>query len=108
MKSAPRYVAVIDIGKTNAKVAVVDMQQCCEIAMRSTPNVVMRDGPYPHFDTSALWRFILDALTELRREHPIDAVTATTHGACSSTRRRASTPYPRAADCRSRARSWAR
>jgi sugar (pentulose or hexulose) kinase len=82
MKRDPRYVAVIDIGKTNAKVAVVDMAAYCEIAVRSMPNRILRDGPYPHFDTSGLWRFILDALTELRREHAIEAVTATTHGAC--------------------------
>ena len=47
---AVRHVAVIDIGKTNAKVALVDLETQTEIALRRTPNTVLRDGPYPHYD----------------------------------------------------------
>ena len=51
MKMAePRRVAVIDIGKTNAKVAVVDTAALTETAVRKIPNTVLRDGLYPHFD----------------------------------------------------------
>jgi sugar (pentulose or hexulose) kinase len=76
-----RRVGVIDIGKTNAKVAVVDMGSLAEIAMRSRPNTVLRGDPYPHYDVGGLWTFILDALEALNREHPIDAIAVTTHGA---------------------------
>jgi sugar (pentulose or hexulose) kinase len=78
---APRKVAVIDIGKTNAKVAIVDMNGLAEIAVRSRPNTALNAAPYPHYDIDGLWAFVLDALGALNREHPIDAVTVATHGA---------------------------
>ncbi|AZO71803.1 MULTISPECIES: FGGY-family carbohydrate kinase [unclassified Mesorhizobium] len=74
-------VAVIDIGKTNAKVALVDLAAMQEVALRRTANAVATDGPYPHHDIEWLWTFILDSLAELNRERAIDAVSITTHGA---------------------------
>ncbi|MDX1003778.1 carbohydrate kinase [Sinorhizobium medicae] len=76
-----KTVAVIDIGKTNAKIALVELERFEEIAVRKAGNGVKDDGPYPHFDTERLWRFILDSLAALNREHPIDAISVTTHGA---------------------------
>ncbi|HEX4297492.1 MAG TPA: FGGY family carbohydrate kinase, partial [Devosia sp.] len=77
-------VAVIDIGKTNAKVALVDLARLRETAMRKTPNVVRTDGPYPHFDEAHLWEFILDSLRDLGREAPIESISITTHGATAA------------------------
>jgi sugar (pentulose or hexulose) kinase len=79
-----RYVAVIDIGKTNAKVALVDLESAREVSVRTRPNTVLQGGPYPHFDTDALWDFILDSLTALNSEHSVDAISATTHGATAA------------------------
>jgi sugar (pentulose or hexulose) kinase len=79
-----RHVAVIDIGKTTAKVAIVDLAGRVEIDMRTRPNRVLRDGPYPHYDTDALWAFILDGLRDLNGAHGIDAITVTTHGASAA------------------------
>lgn len=79
-----RHVAVIDIGKTNAKVALVDLGTASEIAPRRQPNRPRNDGPYPHHDVDALWAFILDGLAALGREHPVDAVSVTTHGATAA------------------------
>ncbi|RRI06450.1 carbohydrate kinase [Mesorhizobium tamadayense] len=76
-----RHVAVIDIGKTNAKVALVDLATMQEVALRRTANAVATDGPYPHHDVERLWAFILDSLAGLNREQHIDAVSITTHGA---------------------------
>ncbi|HXV32187.1 MAG TPA: FGGY family carbohydrate kinase, partial [Sinorhizobium sp.] len=76
-----KTVAVIDIGKTNAKVALVDLERFEEIAVRKTRNVVVAEGLYPHFDIEHLWRFILDSLAALHREHPVEAISVTTHGA---------------------------
>lgn len=78
-----RFIAVIDIGKTNAKVAVVDKADWCEVAVRTTPNTVLNDGPYPHFDVERIWHFIVEAIADLNGEHPIDAISITTHGACA-------------------------
>lgn len=79
-----RHVAVIDIGKTNAKVALVDMESLSETAVRKTPNKVRHDGPYPHHDTEALWSFIQASLSELNVAQPIDAISVTTHGATAA------------------------
>jgi sugar (pentulose or hexulose) kinase len=78
---APRHAAVIDIGKSNAKLAVVDMESLAEIAVRTRPNAVLTGGPYPHYDVDGIWAFILEELSALHRAHRIDAVAATTHGA---------------------------
>ncbi len=80
----PRHIAVIDIGKTNAKLALVDRASLTEVAVLTTPNRV-RPGPaWPHFDTEALWSFILRGLADLHRAHGIDAIAVTTHGACAA------------------------
>jgi sugar (pentulose or hexulose) kinase len=79
-----RHVAVIDIGKTNAKVALVDVINPGEIAIRKTANSVVRDGPYPHHDVERLWEFILDGLAVLNGEHPVDAISVTAHGATAA------------------------
>lgn len=80
----PARIAVIDIGKTNAKVVIVDAATLSELALRKIPNVVQTDGPYPHFDIEAHWTFILASLTELNREFPFDAISITTHGASAA------------------------
>lgn len=79
-----RHVAVIDIGKTNAKLALVDMATLSEIAVRKMPNAVLQNGPYPHYNVEALWRFILQGLSDLQRNHDVDAISVTTHGACAA------------------------
>ncbi|TGQ63404.1 carbohydrate kinase [Mesorhizobium sp. M00.F.Ca.ET.186.01.1.1] len=79
--SALRHIAVIDIGKTNAKVALVDLATSSEVALRRAANAPSRLAPYPHHDVEALWTFILNSLAGLNREQPIDAISITTHGA---------------------------
>lgn len=76
-----RHVAVIDIGKTNAKLALVDLVTMKEIAIVTRPNTVLPGPPWPHFDVETLWGFFLDALGQFHRDHSVDAITVTTHGA---------------------------
>lgn len=80
MKS-PRHVAVIDIGKTNAKLALVDLPTLSEIAVVTRPNRVVPGPPWPHFDTEGHWAFLLEALATFHKAHRIDAISVTTHGA---------------------------
>lgn len=49
--------------------------------MLTRPNAVLAGPPYPHFDTEAIWDFLLDALTQLHAKHAVDAISVTTHGA---------------------------
>lgn len=82
--TAPQIAGVIDIGKTNAKFALVDLRTRSEIAVRKAPNTVRMDGPYPHFDIDRLWDFLSGAIVELNREHKVDALSVTTHGASAA------------------------
>jgi sugar (pentulose or hexulose) kinase len=77
-------IAVIDIGKTNAKVVLVDGESFREVAGCNMPNGVVQAAPYPHFDTEKLWAFIVESLATLNREHVIDAISVTTHGATAA------------------------
>ena len=79
--TAPRHIAVIDIGKTNAKLALVDLDTLTEIAVVTRPNTVLPGPPWGHFDTEGQWRFLLGALGTFHREHRVDAISVTTHGA---------------------------
>ncbi len=78
----PRHVAVIDIGKTNAKLALVDLACLSEIAVITRPNNVQLGPPWPYFDVDGHWAFLLDGLGQFHRQHGIDAISVTTHGAC--------------------------
>lgn len=86
MTAHPNYarIAVLDIGKTNAKVVVLDSATGAEIAVVKTPNTVLKDGPYPHYDVDALWAFTLNALKGFARQPGFDAISITTHGASAA------------------------
>lgn len=79
--TAPRHVAVIDIGKTNAKLALVDTATLAEIAVVTRPNRVLPGPPWPHFDIEGHWQFLLSGLAAFQQAHGIDAISVTTHGA---------------------------
>ena len=80
----PCHVAVIDIGKTNAKVVLVDLAALNEIGLATMANRVLPGPPYPHFDTEALAAFVTGGLARLHREHRVDAISITTHGASAA------------------------
>ncbi|WP_187430357.1 L-fuculokinase [Roseobacter fucihabitans] len=79
--TAPRHIAVIDIGKTNAKLALVDLATRTEIAVVTRPNKGLQGPPWAHFDTDGHWDFLLGALKTFHRAHHVDAISVTTHGA---------------------------
>jgi sugar (pentulose or hexulose) kinase len=79
-----RHIAVIDIGKTNIKVAVLDLRTARETAIRRQPNKVLNGPPYPHYDVDNIWRFLVDAIFELHQQTQIDAISITTHGATAA------------------------
>ncbi len=79
-----RHIAVIDIGKTNAKLALVRQSDLSEVAVVKRPNTVLPGPPYPHFDVEGHWDFILNGLTQFQSEHGVDAITVTTHGAAGA------------------------
>ncbi|WP_284261974.1 FGGY-family carbohydrate kinase [Roseicyclus amphidinii] len=78
------HIAVIDIGKTNAKLALVRMSDLAEIAVVTRPNTVVPGPPYPHFDVEGHWSFLLDGLGRFHARHGVSAITVTTHGAAAA------------------------
>ncbi len=77
----PRHIAVIDVGKTNAKLALVDSATMTELAVVTRPNTVLAGPPYPHFDLDGHWAFFLENLAAFHTQHGVDAISVTTHGA---------------------------
>ncbi len=86
MTTEPQFarVAVLDIGKTNAKVVVLDSATGAEIAVVKTPNRVITSGIYPHYDVEGLWGFALDAFRRFAVSPGFDAISITTHGASAA------------------------
>lgn len=76
-------IAVIDIGKTNAKLALVEGATLSEIAVVTRPNLPRPGPPWPHFDLDGHWDFFLHHLGRFHAEHGIDAISVTTHGAAA-------------------------
>lgn len=86
MTNHPRHghVAVIDIGKTNAKLALVRLSDLSEVAVITRPNKVLPGPPYPHFDVEGHRAFILDGLARFHADHGVQAISVTTHGAAGA------------------------
>lgn len=78
------HVAVIDIGKTNAKLVLVNAVDLSELDIVTTPNTVIDAKPWPHYDTEAIWTFLIDGLRTFHALHGIDVISITTHGACAA------------------------
>ncbi len=83
-KVEKRFIAVIDVGKTNAKVVLFDLQTQSEIEHLNTPNAIIEDGLYPHVAIDRLWEFMLHSIGAISANHKIDGVSITTHGACAA------------------------
>ncbi|MDH4414349.1 MAG: carbohydrate kinase, partial [Rhizobium sp.] len=84
MSQSFHRIAVIDIGKTNAKVVLVDAQTGAELAVRKTANRVLSEPPYPHFDIEGFWAFIFGTLRDFAVTPGFDALSITTHGASAA------------------------
>ena len=74
---------VLDIGKTNAKLTLIDAAGKT-LAEARTPNTVRRVGAYPHHDTERIWGWMLGQLRELSTLAHIRAVVPVTHGATAA------------------------
>ncbi|MCJ8323984.1 MAG: carbohydrate kinase [Rhizobiales bacterium] len=81
MENKYQHIAVIDIGKTNAKLVLIDAQSSQQLNILSCPNTVLQDGIYPHLDVDNIWQFITAGLKQFHAQHGLDAISITTHGA---------------------------
>lgn len=76
-------IAVIDIGKTNAKLALVEGETLAEIAVVTRPNRPLPGPPWSHVDLDGHWEFFVQHLRAFHVAHGIDAISVTTHGAAA-------------------------
>jgi sugar (pentulose or hexulose) kinase len=74
---------VLDIGKTNVKLALIDAGGRT-LAERRSPNAIVPDGPYPHHDTERIWSWMLDAMRGFAQLAHVGAIVPVTHGATAA------------------------
>lgn len=75
--------AVLDIGKTNVKLQLVDDlgQLCGSYTFKNLPRNV---APYPHADVAGIWQWLMATLASYEQVNQITAVVVTTHGATAA------------------------
>ncbi len=81
--SGPEFVAVVDVGKTRTKLAIVDASGAVR-EERGAPSRSLAGPPYPHLDVEATIAWILASLRELGARWPIDVVVPVAHGAAAA------------------------
>jgi L-fuculokinase len=74
---------VLDIGKTNAKLALIDASGRT-LAEQRRPNAILTGGPYPHHDTEGLWDWLLSTCRSFSQLASISAIVPVTHGATAA------------------------
>ena len=76
-------ILILDIGKTNIKVHVLDehLESRFEKTRR---NAVVENPLYPHFDVDAIWGWFCEAVCEVTDRFSITAISVTTHGATAA------------------------
>ena len=79
----PKAVAVFDVGKSNVRLSAVN-DAGVAMATLERQNTVDNSPPYPHFDTDALYAWLLEGLATLARDFRIHTVVPVTHGACAA------------------------
>lgn len=83
MSAAHDALIVLDIGKTNAKLALIDAAGTV-LAERRRRNAVRTDGPYVHHDTDGLWDWMLATCRGFARLAHVSAIVPVTHGATAA------------------------
>ena len=78
---ATRAIAVLDIGKSNAKLALLDLETRAVLDIKTRKNAVLPGPPYPHFDVDGTFEWFLDGLADFAGKAEITVIATTTHGA---------------------------
>lgn len=74
----------MDIGKTNAKLCVVDTLSGELISTESTRTETLDQSPYRQIDTAKLWQWYQDKITALCKTTQISHIAVTAHGATAA------------------------
>lgn len=82
MSSAERSL-VLDVGKTNVKLHVLNRQQE-SLSVHQFTNQVLKSSPYPHADVAGIWNWLLATIARISDEFDIGAIAVATHGATAA------------------------
>lgn len=74
---------ILDVGKTNTKVCVVD-QEGATVARNTRDTPISSAGDYPHVDIDTLGGWVIDAIDDLAQRFAIKTVVPVAHGACAA------------------------
>ncbi|MTV36215.1 FGGY-family carbohydrate kinase [Duganella radicis] len=74
---------ILDIGKTNAKLVLLD-DAGAVLAEQRSPNTIVREGLYPHHDTERIWEWMLEGMRAFARQAQVSAIVPVTHGATAA------------------------
>ena len=75
-------IAILDIGKTHAKVILFDANKMEEVVMYQTKNNILNDDIYPHYDVENLKKFFITSLQQIAKSFDVTSIFTSTHGAC--------------------------
>ena len=75
-------IAILDIGKTHAKVILFDANKMEEVVMYQTKNNILNDDIYPHYDVVNLKKFFITSLQQIAKSFDVTSIFTSTHGAC--------------------------
>lgn len=78
-----QYVLILDIGKTNVKVLVLN-DKLETVFEQRRPNQVLNTEPYPHYDVEGTWEWLLLMMADAGKDFEISAISVTTHGATAA------------------------
>ena len=83
MNHHPRHSLVLDVGKTNVKIHVLDGSQR-SLAIYTKDNKTLDEPPYPHADVDGLWEWMMQVFRTCAAEHDIEAIAVSAHGATAA------------------------
>ena len=74
---------ILDIGKTNVKLVLLDAAGLV-LAEQRIANSIVDTAPYPHHDTERIWDWMLSTLRGFARIARVGAIVPVTHGATAA------------------------
>jgi len=74
---------VLDAGKTNVKIHVLDEQQR-SLATYTKANKPLSSAPYPHADVDGIWQWMMQVFRTCAAEYDIEAIAVSAHGATAA------------------------
>ena len=83
MDKTSKNCLVLDVGKTNVKIHVLDDRQR-SLATYTKDNQVRKNTPYPHADVDGIWQWMMEVFGTCAAEYEIGAIAVSAHGATAA------------------------